>query len=106
MLSPLDVLALSALALLAFYWVNSLKVRERANEIARTYCNSRGVQFLDASVSFGTVSVIRDSGKLKLRRVYVFSYSRENVERLHGVIIFVGGIYQSLLLLEEDEKNH
>ena len=104
MLSFFDLLALLLLFLLGWYLVSSLKVRERANQVAAVYCRKKGLQFLDGSVGFGTLSLVRDSGKLKLRRVYVFSYSKHSVERLSGIIIFVGGVYQSLVLLDETEK--
>ena len=107
MLSPLDILAIASLVILGWYMVTSLKMRETANQIARMYCEQRGLLFLDASVSFGTLSVVRHAGKLKLRRVYVFAYSREAIDRLHGIIIFTGGEYDSLVLLdEEQDRDH
>jgi hypothetical protein len=101
MFSPVEfLLLLGAFMLLWFAWV-SLKVREMANRIAREYCQKAQVQLLDGSVGFGTLGLVRESGKLRLRRVYVFDYTEQNVLRRHGAIEFVGGRFRNLLLLDD-----
>ncbi len=98
--SPLEfLLILGAVALAWFTWSN-LKMRELANRIAREYCSTANVQFLDGSVSFGTFALVREGGRVRLRRVYVFEYSVSSVSRHHGAIEFVGGEFRNLLLLD------
>ncbi len=100
MLSPVELL-LSLLAVGAawFAW-NSLKIREMANKVALEYCNSAGVQFLDGSVGFGTLSLVRDDGRVRVRRVYVFDYTESSVDRRQGAIMFVGDEFRNLVLLD------
>ncbi len=82
-----------------FTW-SSLKIREQANRIAREFCRDSGRQFLDGSVGFGTLGLTRASGRLLLRRVYVFDYAEQGVERRQAAVIFVGGRFVNLLLLD------
>lgn len=100
MLSPVE-LSIAVLAVFAGWFVfSSLKIRERANAIAREYCRSADVQFLDGSVGFGTLGVVRERGRLKLRRVYVFDYTEHSVNRRHAAIVFVGEEFRNLLLID------
>lgn len=98
--STVELLLIASAAAGAWFFWSSLKVRERANDIAREYCGTAGVQFLDGTVGFGTLGLVREQGTLKLRRVYVFDYTEENVTRRHAAIVFVGGEFRNLLLID------
>ncbi len=99
-MTPVEfTLLLLAVALAGFTW-NSLKVRERANQVAKTYCERAGMQFLDGSVGFGNLSLVRDGGRLRFRRVYVFDYTESAVHRRQGAIEFVGDEFRNLVLLD------
>lgn len=82
-----------------FIWTN-LKFREHANRIAGEYCREAEVQFLDGSVSFGTFGIVRNRNWFRLRRVYVFEYTRQGVTRHHAAIVFIGREFTNLLLIE------
>jgi hypothetical protein len=100
MLSPLEFLMLFGAAAALWFTRTSLKVRELANRIALEYCETANVQFLDGSVGFGTLGLVREEGRFRVRRVYVFDYTESSVHRRHAAIEFVGGEFRNLLLLE------
>ena len=100
MISPIEFLLFLAAFAVAWFGWSSLKVREIANRIARAYCKAADVQFLDGSVGFGNLSVVRDGGKLLLKRVYLFDYSESSVTRRQAAIIFVGGNFSNLVLMD------
>ncbi len=100
MLSPLEFVLLLATGGVVWFILVSLRMRERANGIARQYCHDRNMQFLDGSVGFGTLGVVRENGRLHIRRVYIFDYSEDNHERRHAALVFLNSEFKSLLLLE------
>ena len=100
MLSPVDLtLLLLFVGGAWFTWV-SLKIRERANKVAVEYCRRAQVQFLDGSVGFGTMSLVREDGRVRVKRVYVFDYTESSVHRRQGAILFVGEEFRNLVLLD------
>ena len=58
-----------------WFWQDSLAARESANAAAMEACSGLGLQFLDGTVAFARVALIREAGRLKLRRTYVFDYT-------------------------------
>ncbi|MET0657567.1 MAG: DUF3301 domain-containing protein [Steroidobacteraceae bacterium] len=79
-------------ALLAgWFWYDSLKQRERANAAAQEACERAHLQFLDGTVAFARMSFFRGaSGRLALRRTYVFDYTARSIERLQGFVVIAG----------------
>jgi hypothetical protein len=87
-------LSWSALALIilaaavAWFWQDSLAARERANAAAIEACERLSLQFLDGTVAFARIALIRGTGGwLVLRRTYVFDYTANSIERLQGFVI-------------------
>lgn len=89
------MLELSALAVLVgatWFWVDSLRARERAVAAGRAACARYGLQFLDETVAFVRLSAARDDeGRLRLRRTYAFEFSDTGDNRREGVIVTLGG---------------
>jgi hypothetical protein len=89
------MLELSALAVLVgatWFWVDSLRARERAVAAGRAACARYGLQFLDETVAFVRLSPTRDEeGRLRLRRTYAFEFSDTGDNRREGVIVTLGG---------------
>lgn len=89
------MLELSALAVLVgatWFWVDSLRARERAVAAGRAACARYGLQFLDETVAFVRLSAARDEeGRLRLRRTYAFEFSDTGDNRREGVIVTLGG---------------
>lgn len=83
----------------AFFWIDSLRARERALAAGRGACERYGVQFLDATVVFARLRLGRDAaGQLRLRRTYTFEFSDTGDNRRHGAIVMLGGELQDMQL--------
>jgi len=94
-----EVAALFALAAGAFFWVDSLRARERAVLAGRAACRRYGVQLLDDTVAIAQLRIARDEdGRLKLRRTYAFEFSDTGNNRRHGAIVMLGGMLSELQL--------
>src|SRR5687767_4554381 len=82
-----------------FFWLDSLRARERALQAGRAACERHELQFLDETVSFTRVRLSRDDeGQLKIARTYVFEFSDTGNNRRHGAIVMLGGELQDLQL--------
>lgn len=80
-----------AAVLTGWFWYDSLKQRERANAAAQEACERANLQFLDGTVAFARMSLFRGtSGRLALRRTYVFDYTARSIERLQGFVVLAG----------------
>jgi hypothetical protein len=76
--------------LVVWFWHDSLRARDIANGAAMTACERMGLQFLDGTAAFTRLSFVRDSGRLRLRRTYVFDYTAQSIERRQGFAILLG----------------
>ncbi len=94
-----EAAAIVLIALGIFFWVDSLRARERALAAGRNACERYGVQLLDATVQFARLRVARDDeGRVRLRRTYTFEFSDTGDNRRHGAIVMLGGGLQELQL--------
>ena len=81
------------------FWVDSLRAREKALAAGRRACERYGVQFLDETVVFAALRIVRnDEGRLRLRRTYAFEFSDTGNNRRHGAIVMLGGELQDMQL--------
>jgi hypothetical protein len=82
-----------------YFWIDSLRARERALDAGRKACERYGVQFLDETVVFARLRLGRDAeGQLRLRRTYTFEFSETGDNRRHGAIVMLGAELQDLQL--------
>ena len=78
-------------ATLAWFWQDSLAARERANAAAIEACGRLSLQFLDGTVAFARLKVMRGTSSLiVLRRTYVFDYTANSIERRQGFVVMTG----------------
>lgn len=85
----LTVILLTAAVL--WFWQDSLAARESANAAAKEACTRLGLQFLDGTVAFARLALVRvDGGRLQLRRTYVFDYTATSIERRQGFVLLTG----------------
>ena len=77
-------------AAIGWFWQDSLRVRDRANVAAIEACTRLALQFLDGTVAFTRLRVVRDAGQLRLRRTYIFDYTAHSIERLQGFVVLLG----------------
>jgi len=83
-------------AILGAFWQQSLSARERANRAAQRACARQHLQFLDGTVAFAKLALVRNADNLTFRRTYVFDYSSARVERLQGFVILLGQQLESI----------
>ena len=81
----------------AWFWHDSLGVRERANRAAMEACEELRLQFLDGTVAFARLWPVRGyGGRLTLRRTYVFDYTADSVARRQGFVVLLGTKVESV----------
>jgi len=79
------------LGLLLWFWQNTLRIRELAATAAMQTCSRQGLQLLDGTVVLHRLSLKRKpSGRVTLRRTFLFAYSEDGIERHTGFIIMLG----------------
>jgi hypothetical protein len=82
---------LIAAGLLAWFWQDSLAARERANAAAIDACGRLSLQFLDGTVAFARLQMLRGKASpFVFRRTYVFDYTANSIERRQGFVIMTG----------------
>ncbi|HRD33707.1 MAG TPA: DUF3301 domain-containing protein [Rhodocyclaceae bacterium] len=86
-----ELFVLILLCLLAWFWLDSIKVRELGVKAARESCLREGVQLLDDTVAFRSLRPARDdNGQVLLQRVYDFEYSGSGNDRYRGSVMLLG----------------
>lgn len=86
-----ELFVLILLCLLAWFWLDSIKVRELGVKAARESCLREGVQLLDDTVAFRSLRPARDdNGQVLLQRVYDFEYSGNGNDRYRGSVMLLG----------------
>jgi hypothetical protein len=96
-----DLVVLSIVAGVAWYWFSGTRVRELAIVAARRTTAAADVQLLDQSVSLARVSMSRDKGgRWRLWRQYRFEYSRDGVSRETGQVIMLGRKLETVIVAE------
>ena len=87
----MELCGLALLTLLAWFWFDSLKVREAAVHAAREACVAEGLLFLDDTVGISSLKLARDGhGHIQLQRAYDFEYSDTGNNRLSGSVVMLG----------------
>ena len=94
-----EIAALAAIVVLAWWWHDSMRARERALAVARAACQRDGLQLLDETVECVKIWHARDEeGRLALRRTYRFEFSDTGDNRRAGSIVILGATVESLYL--------
>jgi hypothetical protein len=94
-----NVVALVAVALLAWLWYDSMRARERAVAVGQAACARERLQFLDETVECTSVRPARNAaGRLVLRRVYRFEFSDDGSRRRAGSVVMLSGEVESLTM--------
>jgi flagellin-like hook-associated protein FlgL len=90
------------LALLAWFWLNSIRAKEIAMQASAEACQQIQAQFLDQTASLKNIKTRRNTnGKMVFERTFVFDFSRVRETRMHGLVTIIG--YKvTQVLLDED----
>jgi hypothetical protein len=92
-------IAILVIAAGAFFWLDSLRVRERAVRAGKSACERYELQLLDDTVSFARLRLACDGdGQLKIARTYTFEFSDTGNNRRHGAIMMLGSELEDLQL--------
>ena len=92
------------LALLGWFWLDSMRSREIATHTCKAVCRRDQYQFLDDTVSLQNLGIARDpGGTLRIRRSYRFEYSSSGDRRYQGLVVMLGTQLQ-ILKMEEVEQ--
>jgi hypothetical protein len=84
-------LLVAAIAAVAWFWLDGIRVRELALRAGRDYCRNIGVQFLDETVCRQRIRLARDrSGQLRIERGFSFEFTSDGERRYAGEISMLG----------------
>ncbi|MEO5702372.1 MAG: DUF3301 domain-containing protein [Gammaproteobacteria bacterium] len=78
-------------ALVVWFWLDSMRMREVAVRMGAEACQRHDVQFLDDTVSLHRLSLYRDGrGHVQIRRTYQFDFSESGENRRRAYIVMLG----------------
>jgi hypothetical protein len=90
-MSFLQLLVLLTIGALFWYWLDSMRIQERAHKIGKKGCENAGVMFLDDTVVLTKIGLRRDdSGYMRLFREYHFEFTSDGSRRYEGIISMNG----------------
>lgn len=88
-----------AIALLIWFWFDTMQAREQAIVLGKRHCQNDGLQLLDETVSLSSLKLRRNGdGQVAFRRVYDFEFSDNGDNRRVGSITLLGRHAESIQL--------
>lgn len=96
--SIFNILSITILGFIVWYFFDAMRAREMATAVVREYCKRSHLQFLDGTVGLRTVAVSVHQGKLTLKRRYEFHYSESDHSRKVGLVILNGDKVENFIL--------
>lgn len=98
-----EFLWLALAGVIVWFWVDTLRARERAITLCRTTCRARNLQLLDQTVALASLRPARDrNGRLRLRRRYRFEFTLGDDKRHAGTIVMIGPVMETIEIPLED----
>ena len=95
----MDWLILISLAIIVWFWVDSLRALDVARHAGKLACKKYEVQFLDDAISGIALALVRDDvGRLVIRRTYRFEFSETGDSRLEGRLTLLGKRVESVTM--------
>jgi len=93
----MDWLILLSLAIIVWFWIDSLRALDVARHAGKLACKKYEVQFLDDAISGIALALVRDNvGHLVIRRTYRFEFSETGDSRLEGRLTLLGKRVESV----------
>jgi hypothetical protein len=94
-----SLLFLLLLAVLGWFWFDSMHALEIARNAGRRICDDAQLQFLDDTVAGTAIRLVRDkTGRRVLRRTYRFEFSETGNSRLEGQLVMLGDRVESVTM--------
>lgn len=93
----MEIALLVAAICLAWFFLDSLHVRDLAVEAGKKAAEQYGLQFLDETVASSKLWAARDAaGRMRLQRTYRFEVSDTGTERLSCSVTLLGNKVEQL----------
>jgi len=90
------------LAILAWFWLNSIRAKEIAMQASAEACKEIQAQFLDQTASLKKIKTRRNqNGRMIFERTYSFDFSRDRESRMQGFVTIIGHKVTQILLDED-----
>ena len=94
-----DIILICFMCLAYVYWLSAQKAKEIAFEAAMDHCLAMEVQMLDGYVALNGIRLKRDkTGKMLLRRLFLFEFSSTGNERYNGTVLMLGRRVESIYM--------
>ncbi|MDD1628483.1 MAG: DUF3301 domain-containing protein [Methylococcaceae bacterium] len=94
-----DIILIGFMCLAYGYWFNAQKAKEIALGVASAHCLSMEVQMLDGYVALNGIGLKRNkTGKMLLRRSFLFEFSSTGNERYNGTVSMLGRQVESIYM--------
>jgi len=94
-----SILIIFFFTLLAWFWMDSIRAKEKAMIASAKACQEIQAQFLDQTASLKSLRVTRNQGgRMMFQRIYNFDFSRDRETRLKGQVTINGGIVSQVIL--------
>lgn len=104
-----ELIIIMILALLVWFWLESMKVNEIARFMGAKKCQENNVQFLDDTVHISSIRIGKNSyGQIKLLRKYKFEFTNSELHRYSGELTMAGkqlvDFYMQAYRIDEGEN--
>jgi len=97
-----SILILLFLALIAWFWMNSIRAKEIAMQASAAACKQIEAQLLDQTASLKKLNTIRNNkGRMSIERTYSFDFTHDGQSRQKGYVVIKGHIVQNVFLDED-----
>ncbi len=82
--------AMLLMGFLVLWWFSAIKARDRARDVASSFCERQGWQLLDQTVALSSMRPVRVEDRLQWRRRYRFDFSPDGGQRRGGELTLLG----------------
>ncbi len=100
-----DILILGViLALVAWFWLDSMRAHEVAARYCKKMCEKEGWIYLDQAVELKKIWPKRNRrGRYQWRREYAFDYATNGNDRQVGLVVMLGPTVQQFNIMSRDD---
>ena len=106
MLNIQSLILCVVLSIAVSFFLRHRRITELAEGVARNFCRSNQVVFLDDTVQCTKMRWKKnDAGRWRFYRLYIFEYSSDEVERGYAAMAFVTDQLQQIQFVESDQLN-
>lgn len=98
-----SILVLLFLAFITWFWIDSIRAKEKAMIASAHACQQIQAQLLDHTASLKSIKLSRNKqGRMVFERIYNFDFSHDREQRHQGRVI-IKGLQIENIYLDTDE---